>query len=65
MIVVLNGKLPGVLRRMQTKKRERRFLLAKTHNHLTSIAVLTVHAKTSPLYAFQRSMQATINIVLC
>ena len=28
------------------------FLLVKTHKYLTSIAVLTVHAKSSLLYTF-------------
>ena len=40
------------------------FLLAETHKHLTSIVVLTVHAKTSLLCTFQRSMQANRNINL-
>ena len=40
------------------------FWLVEPHKHLTSIAVLTVHAKTSLLYTFQRSMQANRNINL-
>ena len=36
----------------------------KTHRHLTSIAVFTVHAETSQLFTFQRSMQANRNINL-
>ena len=38
------------------------FLLVETHKHLTSIAVFTVHAKTSLLYTFQRFMQANRNL---
>ena len=57
---------------MQTKKtvrngkarRECRFLLVETHKHLTSITALAVHANTSLLYTFQRSMQANRNINL-
>ena len=41
-----------------------RFLLVETHEHLTSIVVLTVHGETSLLYTFQRSMQAIRNINL-
>ena len=41
-----------------------RVLLIKTHRHLTSIAVLTVPARTSQLYTFQQSRQANKNINL-
>ena len=54
-IAVLNAKL---------SQQECHLLLVETHKHLTSIAVLTVHAKTSLLYTFQRSMQANRNINL-
>ena len=40
------------------------FLLGETHKHLTSIAVLNLHGKTSLLYIFQQSMQANRNINL-
>ena len=64
--------LPDYLRRTQTKKSVRneearpqcRVLLVEAHWRLTFIAVLTVHAKTSLLYTFQRSMQANRNINL-
>ena len=73
MIVVLNAKLTRLIAvRTQTKKivrnekalRECRFLLVEIHNHLTSIAVLTVHAKTNLLYTFQQTIQANRNINL-
>ena len=48
----------------QKVRRECRFLLVGTHKHLTSMAVFTVHAKTSLLYIFQRSMQTNKNINL-
>ena len=72
MIVVLNAKFADYLRRTQTKKtvrnkkarQECRVLLVKTHWRLTFSAVLAVHAKTSQLYTFQRSMQANRNINL-
>ena len=41
-----------------------RVLLVETHRRLTFIAVFTVHAKTSLLYTFQRSMQANRSINL-
>ena len=50
--------------RNEEARQERRFLLVEAHKHLTSIAVLTVHAETNLLYAFQRSMQANRNINL-
>ena len=37
------------------------FLLVEKIKHLTSIAVLTVHAKTSLLYTFQQSMKVDRN----
>ena len=72
MIVVLNAKLTrliaahanntdGEKRRSPTKVP---FLLVKTHKRLTSIEVLTLHAKTSLFYTFQRSMRANRNIYL-
>ena len=39
--------------RNEEARRECRFLLVGTHKHLTSIAMSTVHAKTSLLYTFQ------------
>ena len=68
MMVVVNAKFTQ-LRRTQTKKtvrneearQECRCLLVKTHKDSTSIAVLTVHAETSLLFTFQRSMQANKN----
>ena len=48
----------------QKIRRECRFLLIGTHKHLTFMAVFTMHAKTSLLYIFQRSMQANKNINL-
>ena len=70
-IVVLNAKLTRLIAaRANTKhsekqkvRRECRFLLVETHKHLTSIAVLTMHAKVHYIY-FQRSMQANRNIDL-
>ena len=50
--------------RSEEDRPQRRVLLAKTHSRLTFIAVFTVHAKTSLLSAFQRSMQANRNINL-
>ena len=69
-IVVLDAKLTQLIvahtNKKDSEKRKSskrcRFLLVETHKHLTSIAVLTVHAKMSLLYAFQRSMQANRNI---
>ena len=46
-------------------RQECRVLLFKTHRRLTSITVLTVHAETSQLYTFKRSMHAKRNINLC
>ena len=43
-------------------RQECRVSLIKTHRRVTSISVLTVHAETSQLYTFQRSMQANRNI---
>ena len=72
MMVVLNAKLTWLIAAQVIKKgsEKRRsptrvpFLLVEKHKHLTSIAVLTVHAKKSLLYTFQRSMQANKNINL-
>ena len=50
--------------RNEEARQKCRFLLVETHKRLTSIAVLTVHAETSLLYAFQRSMQANRNKIL-
>ena len=72
-IVVLNAKLTQLIVAHANKKktvrnkkarRECRFLLVETHKHLTSMTVFTVHAKTSLLYTFQRSMEANKNINL-
>ena len=71
-IVALNAKLTLLIAAHVNKKySEKRkspkrmlFLLVETHKHLTSIAVLTLHAKTSQLNTFQRSMQANRNIKL-
>ena len=41
-----------------------RVLLVETHRQLTFIAVFTVHAKTSLLYVFRRSIQANRNVNL-
>ena len=68
-IVVLNASFARLLAAHANKKdgKKRRsstkgcVLLVKTHWHLTSIAVFTVHAKTSLLYAFQRSIKANRN----
>ena len=46
--------------RTEEARQECRFLLVETRKHLTSIAVLTVHAETSLLYI--RSVQANRNI---
>ena len=56
-IVVLNAKLTRLIAAHTNKKarQECRFLLVETHRHLTSIAVLTVPARTSQLYTLQRS----------
>ena len=71
MAVVLNAKFAQLLaehankkRRWETKKLDKSavFLLVKHADVLTFI--LTVHAKTSSLYTFQRSMQATKNMNL-
>ena len=43
--------------RNEQAQRECRFLLVDTQKHLTSIAVLAVHTKTSLLYTFQRSIK--------
>ena len=72
MIVVLNAKLTRLIaahankNEWGTKKPDKSVVvwLVKTHQHLTSIAVLTEHAETSLLYTFQRSMQANWNINL-
>ena len=66
MIVVPNGKLTRLIVAHANKeaRQECRVLLIKTHRWLTSIAVLTVHAKASLLCIFQRSMQANKNINL-
>ena len=72
MIVVLNATFGQLLAAHANKKdgEKRRSptrvpcLLVKTHRRLISIAVLTVHAKMSLLYTFQRSMQANRNINL-
>ena len=72
-IVVLNAKLTQSIAAHARKKysekqkvwRECRFLLVETHKRLTSITIFTVHAKTSLLYIFQRSMQSNKNINLC
>ena len=40
------------------------FFASEIHKHSISIAALTVHAKMSLLYTFQRSMQADRNINL-
>ena len=60
-----------LLRRKQTTKtvrnearQEGRFLSVETHKHSTFITVLTVHAETSLLHTFQRSMRANRNINL-
>ena len=61
MIVVLNAKFALLLaahanRKHSEKQKVRgecRFLLVGTPKHLTSMAVFTVHAKTSLLYTFQ------------
>ena len=65
-IVLLNAKLPRLIVAYVNKKARREciFLLVETHIHLTSIAVLTLQAKASLLYTFQRSMQANRNINL-
>ena len=65
-IVVVNAKLTRLIAAHANKKvrQECRFLLVETHERLTYFAVLTVHAKTSLLYAFQRPMQANRNINL-
>ena len=71
-IVVLNAKLTRLIAahahkkdsETQNARQECRFLLVETHRQLTSVAVLTVHAKTSLLYTFQRSMQTNRNINL-
>ena len=57
-IVVLNPKLTWLIAGARKHKTQRetkspkmcRFLLVGAHKHLTSIAVFTVHAKTSLLY---------------
>ena len=59
-IVVLKAKLTKQKRQWKTKKSEENAIFAK---HLTSIAVMTVHAKTS-LYPFRRSMNANRNVNL-
>ena len=50
--------------RNEEARQECHVLLVKTHRRLTLIAVFTVHAKTSLLYAFQHSIQANKNINL-
>ena len=50
--------------RNEEARQKCRFSLVETHKRLTFIAVLSVHAETSLLYAFQRSMQANRNINL-
>ena len=50
--------------RNEEARQECRGLLVKIHWRLTFVAVFTVHAKTSLLYTFQRSMQANRNINL-
>ena len=70
-IVVLNAKLTQIIAahaiqntvRNGKARQESRFLLVETHCHLTSIAVLTVHAETGLLYTFQLSIQASRNMV--
>ena len=65
-IVVLNAKFAQliVVRGNKQARQKCYFLLVETHVHLTSITVLTVHAKTSLLYTFQRSIKANRNINL-
>ena len=60
-IVALNPKLTRLIAAHANKKpqRECRFLLVKTHKHLTSMKVFTVLAKVSLLYIFQQFMQAS------
>ena len=64
-IAVLNARFTRLIAAHVNKKsrQECRFFLVETHKHLTFIAVLTVQAKTSLLYTFQRSMQANRNII--
>ena len=58
MIVVLNAKLTRIIAaHVNTKHSENqkvpkecRYLLVRTHKHLTSMAIFTVRAKTSLLY---------------
>ena len=73
MIVVLNAKLAWLIAAHGNKKdgEKRRcptrvafFLLVEKHRRLNSIAVLAVHAESSLLCSFQRSMQANKNINL-
>ena len=63
-IVVLNAKLTKQKNSEKRKSPKRMsFLLVETQKHLTSIAVMTVHAKTS-LYTLRRSMNANRNVNL-
>ena len=70
-MVVLNAKLTRLLAAHANKKggEKRRNptgvpCFASSNTQTTSIAVLTVHAKTSLIYTFQQSMQANRNINL-
>ena len=63
MIVILNAKFARLLMAHANKK-DGGTEEARQESLLTFIAVFTVHAKTSQLYTFQRSMQANRNINL-
>ena len=68
--VVLNAKLTPLIAGHANKnpviiekaRRECRFSLVEAHKHLTFIAVLTVHAKTSPLYILYNDLCKLIEI---
>ena len=64
MIDPINSGANKKMVRDEEARQDCQFLLVETHKCLTSIAVLTVHAKTSLLYTFQQSMQANRNINL-
>ena len=72
MIVILNAKLARLVAAHANKKdcgyrkspTRVPCLLVETHKHLTSMAVMNMHAKSSLLYTFKRSMQANRNINL-
>ena len=68
MTVVLNAKFAAHANKNTMRTEEAQLqnhvLLVKTYRRSIFIAVFTVHAKTSLLYIFQQSMQASKNVNL-